>query len=194
MTCIVGLTHEGSVFIGGDSLATAGYRRTIRTDEKVFLNGPMLIGICGSARMKDLLQYSLVVPDHDPRTPVEKWMATTFINKVRECFKDGGFAEKWHDAEYGGTFMVGYQGRLFTVYADYQIEASTESFSAIGSGRDLALGAMFVLDGVESSEPADKIKIALAAAEQFNAAVCRPFVVKELCANTARPETLDGNT
>lgn len=37
MTCIVGLKHENSVWIGGDSAGVAGLSVTIRKDPKVFV-------------------------------------------------------------------------------------------------------------------------------------------------------------
>ena len=39
MTCIVGLVHEGVVYIGGDSAGVGGMSLTVRADEKVFQNG-----------------------------------------------------------------------------------------------------------------------------------------------------------
>ena len=36
MTCIVGLVHEGVTYIGGDSLGSNGYSKTVRKDKKVF--------------------------------------------------------------------------------------------------------------------------------------------------------------
>ena len=49
MTCIVGLVHEGVVYIGGDSAGVGGMSLTVRADEKVFRNGEFLMAL-GSRR------------------------------------------------------------------------------------------------------------------------------------------------
>ena len=45
MTCIVGLVHEGVVYIGGDSAGVAGLSLTVRADEKVFRNSDFFDGL-----------------------------------------------------------------------------------------------------------------------------------------------------
>jgi ATP-dependent protease HslVU (ClpYQ) peptidase subunit len=67
MTCIVGMVENGKVYIGGDSAGVSGFDYHIREDQKVFQNGDMIFGFTSSFRMGQLLQYSLKIPDHDPR-------------------------------------------------------------------------------------------------------------------------------
>ena len=44
MTCIVGLVHEGVVYIGGDSAGVGGMSLTVRADEKVLNSqGPLSV-------------------------------------------------------------------------------------------------------------------------------------------------------
>ena len=64
MTCIVGLVHEGTVFIGGDSAGVAGLSLVVRADEKVFRNGDFLMDFTTSFRMGQLLRYN---PDSPPK-------------------------------------------------------------------------------------------------------------------------------
>lgn len=145
-----------------------------RADSKVFRNGPFIMGFTASFRMGQLLRYSLVVPDHDPRVEVEKYMATSFINAVRQCLKDGGYAEKNNEVESGGTFLVGYKGRLFEIEDDYQVGESLNGFAAVGCGFAYALGSLHSTDGMK---PEDRIRKALVTAEHFNAGVRGPFVI-----------------
>jgi ATP-dependent protease HslVU (ClpYQ) peptidase subunit len=188
MTCIAGIAEKGSVWIGGDSLSTCGLSAVVRASPKVFSVGDDLIfGCCGSPRMCQLLEHSFRPPDHDPRTPVIKHMVTAFVDAVRSCFKDGGHARREYEEEFFcDSFLCGYKGRLFTFYADYQISESVDGpdngtkIAAIGSGADLALGALAVLD--VKLPPEERLVRALAAAEQYNAGVRRPFVVEELAA------------
>ncbi|HEV2125915.1 MAG TPA: hypothetical protein VGW38_24420, partial [Chloroflexota bacterium] len=144
MTCVVGLVHRGTVYIGADSAGVAGWDLTVRADQKVFHNGPFLFGFTTSFRMGQLLRYSLVPPQHDPTVEVERYLATAFMDAVRACLKDGGFASKQNEQESGGNFLIGYQGQLFEIGSDYQVGRPVDEFAAVGCGAQIALGAMAV--------------------------------------------------
>jgi hypothetical protein len=165
MTCIDGLA------------GVAGYELSVRADAKVFRNGPMLFGFTSSFRMGQLLRYALTVPDHDPRVDIDKFMATTFINAVRACLKENGFAERRNEAESGGQFLVGYRSRLFYVGDDYQVGEAADGFNAVGCGHDIAKGALAVTAHLAGR---DRVLAALGAAERYSAGVRAPFLVDAL--------------
>ena len=173
MTCIVGLVHEAVVYIGGDSAGVAGLSLVVRADEKVFRNGDFLMGFTTSFRMGQLLRYKLYPPRRHPDDRVVKYMVVDFIDAVRECLKAGGYASKEKETEQGGTFLVGYSGHLFTVDSDYQVGIPEDGFAAVGSGEDIARGALFATQG--QATPRDRVLTALRAAERFNAGVRGPF-------------------
>lgn len=178
MTCIVGLVDKGRVYIGGDSAgSSSNWQITVRSDPKVFRNGDFLMGFTSSFRMGQLLAHSLKPPRRNPDDDVFSFMVTGFIDAVRSCLKEGGFAEKNNEAERGGTFIVGYSGRLFQIHGDYQVSESSVNFDACGCGAEVALGAMAATEG---QKPEARIKIALAAAEQFSAGVRGPFHVESI--------------
>ena len=173
MTCIVGLVHEGVVYIGGDSAGVGGMSLTVRADEKVFRNGEFLMGFTTSFRMGQLLRYSLKPPRRHPADDINQYMVVDFIDAVRECLKAGGYASKEKETEQGGTFLVGYSGHLFTVDSDYQVGIPEDGFAAVGSGQDIALGALFATQG--QATPRDRVLTALRSAERFNTGVRGPF-------------------
>ena len=74
MTCIVGLVHEGVVYIGGDSAGVARLSLTVRADEKVFRNSDFLMGFTTSFRMGQLLRYSLKPPRRHPADDINQYM------------------------------------------------------------------------------------------------------------------------
>ncbi|GIG89802.1 Ntn hydrolase family protein [Plantactinospora endophytica] len=176
MTAIVGLVHDGVVYIGGDSAGVSGYSMTVRADAKVFRIGPYVFGFTTSFRMGQLIRYALVAPT--PAGNLDRFMATTFVNAVRECLKEGGWAKRDNDREEGGTFLVGVRGRLFTVEDDYQVGASADGYAAVGCGSEIALGALFATART-SMPPKQRVTIALEAAERFSAGVRGPFLVKK---------------
>lgn len=176
MTCIAALVHEGKVYMAADSAGVAGYSLTRRADEKVFRNGPFVMGFTSSFRMGQLLRYSFKPPRRHPDDDIMKFMVNDFVDGVRKCLKDGGFATTKDEAEIAGTFLVGYQGQLFKIEGDYQVGRSLEKFAACGCGEDLALGALHATRNAEL-HPAIRLKRALSAAAAFSAGVAAPFMV-----------------
>jgi hypothetical protein len=177
MTAIAGIAQNGAVHIGGDSAGVDGLSLAVRADTKVFRKGPYLFGFTTSFRMGQLIRYSMDVPR--PKGGLEDFMATGFIEALRDCLKTGGWARKEHDREEGGTFLVGVRGRLFAVYDDYQVAQAADGFAAVGCGDDVALGALYATANTGIG-PRKRIKLALRAAERFNAAVRGPFVCLSL--------------
>lgn len=173
MTCIIGLVDDGNVYIGGDSAGVSGLSISIRADEKVFTNGPFVMGFTTSFRMGQLLRYKFNPPEQTVNQTDMEYLVTSFIDAVRKCFKDNGFGKE--DA--GGTFLLGYKGKLYNINTDFQVGIPADGFDAVGSGDDLALGAMYVSDGLD---PVKRITKALEAASYFNAGVAAPFRVVKL--------------
>jgi ATP-dependent protease HslVU (ClpYQ) peptidase subunit len=173
MTAIVGLVESGSVYIGGDSAGVAGMSLTVRADAKVFRKKGYLFGFTTSFRMGQLIRYSLKVPK--VKGNLDAFMATTFIDALRDCLKAGGWALKENDREEGGTFLVGVQGRLFAVHSDYQVARAADGFAAVGCGDQIALGALLATADAGLS-PRRRVLRALAAAERFSAGVRGPFI------------------
>jgi len=173
MTCIVAITHNSKVLMGADSAGVAGQSLTIRRDTKVFEKANMLIGCTTSFRMIQLLRFSLVVPKRHPDVDVYEYMCTDFIDAVRNTFRSGGFLTKEHEAEWGGQFLVGYEGRLFFVDTDYQVGECYDGFNACGSGAEIAKGSLF--ESAANPKPRDRLEAALTAAAHFCAGVRAPF-------------------
>lgn len=172
MTCIVGVAEGESVMIGGDSAGVSGWDLTVRADTKVFRVGPYVMGFTTSFRMGQLLRYSFRPPEPDA-WDVDAFMATAFVNEVRQCLKDGGYARAKDGGEHGGTFLVGYKGLLYAIEDDYQIARSQDGYMAVGSGRDYALGSLHSTGG----PPHVRVQRALEAAAHHCAAVAAPFTI-----------------
>jgi ATP-dependent protease HslVU (ClpYQ) peptidase subunit len=175
LTCIVGLLDKGDVYIGGDSAGVAGLSISIRADEKVFGNGPFLMGFTTSFRMGQLLRYKFDPPAQTVGQEDMQYMVTSFIDAARQCFSRNGFGDK--DATTGGSFLVGYKGALYSIESDYQVGIPATPFDAVGCGSDLALGAMFATKGMK---PEERVRTALEAAAAFSAGVSGPFKIMKL--------------
>lgn len=178
MTCIVGIVDKKNrkVIMGGDSAASAGTSLTIRKDPKIFKNKDFIIGCTSSYRMIQLLRFSFNPPEIKSKD-IYEYMCTDFINAVRECFKVGGYLQKYTEGdEKGGVFMVGYKNRLFKIESDFQVGESLSGIDSVGCGQDIALGSLFAL-AKQSISNENKVLKALEAAEFFTNGVQRPFIV-----------------
>lgn len=176
MTCIVAFAHKGKVWMGGDSAGVAGYSLQQRSDEKVFRNGPYLMGFTSSFRMGQLLRYRFQPPRRHPDDDLTQFMSTEFVDAVRECLKKYGYATNKSGEEIGGTFLVVVEGEIFRIEEDFQVGKSIANFNACGCGQDIALGAMLAM--CETKLDAEEIvKRALICAETFSAGVRGPFTI-----------------
>lgn len=155
--------------MGGDSAATDSDTIVTVTNPKVFKNGPFLIGYCNSFRMGQLLQYKFIPPKQGEEPDIS-YIVTSFTDTVKKCLEDNSFDEK----EEGINFLIGYKGNLYIMEPSFQILVSTNNFNAIGSGSDLALGALYA---TSKQKPRKRIQIALEAASKFNNRVAPPFIV-----------------
>lgn len=177
MTCIVAIKDGNTIHMGADSAGTGGdYSQRTRNDSKICHVGPFMFGFTTSFRMGQLLAHSFQAPDRDPRIAVDKFMCTSFVDALRKCLKDGGFATKESEAEVGGQFLVAYEGRIFQVYSDYQVAESALPYEAVGCGTDIAMGSLYTSYKNYSTLGVKHIELALQAAEEFSAGVRGPFV------------------
>lgn len=176
MTCIIGFTTGNEVYIGGDSAGTQDTDIRIRADEKVFKRDGMVFGFTSSYRMGQILRYSFQVPDHDPRKSDFEYLCTDFIDALMKCYKEKNFARLEDNVMEGGVFLLGYNGKLYQVEADFQVGEVVDSFDAVGCGSEYALGVLkATFDENISAE--EYIENALYISAYFSGAVCEPFTV-----------------
>jgi len=172
MTCIVGVKYNNHVYFGGDSAGVSGLDVRVRADEKVFANGPMIFGFTSSFRMGQLLRYQTGSTHSRHDQDDYEFMCTTFINAVRKCLKEGGYSEILNSKESGGTFLVGYNSNIYTIFDDFQVAKSSDDFTSVGCGQSYALGS---LKATQKMQPRKRLQTALETAAYFSGGVIPPF-------------------
>ena len=177
MTCIVGWTEKGNVWIGGDSAGVAGYSLRSRADEKVFKKGEFVFGFTSSFRMGQLIRYQLVIPKPEEGQNEDDYLHVKFLDSVIECFKDNRYATLKDGEITGGTFLFGYRGKLYQVENDFQIAKTRYCFDAVGCGAEIALGCLYGLSH-QTLTPRKRVEKALKAAQEFSAGVREPFHIE----------------
>lgn len=178
MTCIIGLAHEGKVYIGADSMSAAGWNQRQTKLRKVFRVGEFLIGYTSSFRMGQILQYHLEVRPQEENEPDERYMVVAFVEAVRDCLKAKGYSKVDNNIETGGFFVVGYKGEVYHINDDYQVNHYVDGLVTEGCGAPFALAAMVAL-AEYIPDPRERLLSALKITEQLSNGVIGPFVVEE---------------
>ena len=176
MTCIVGLVVGDDVYIGADAISSNGITKHSITTPKVFRCGEFAIGYTTSFRMGQLIQFHLPVRPQPAGQDDFAYMVTEVAEAVRVLLKDRGFAEVNSNRERGGQFLIGYRGKLYEIHSDYAVFAHEELW-AVGSGEEVALGAMAALVDMK---PRKRIKRALEIAAHYVPTVQGPFTILQL--------------
>lgn len=192
MTCIVGIEHDGNVWIGGDALAMDSNDGDVTTlaHPKIFmlpggLPGGFVVGHTGGIRGQQALRYGIdwnavlgapmwserVIPDDR----VMHFLCTAFVSAVIKAYRDFGVAVTRDGQEKGEPFLLGFQGKLYEVEDEFAVIRHVRPYAVVGCGRKYALGALAVLD---DQVPVEKrIRMALQAAATHNAGVAGPFTI-----------------
>src|SRR6478736_2859308 len=160
MTTIVVVRKAGSAVIAADSLTTFGTTRLApsydRAPHKVAIYRDSFIGVAGSAAhqlvLENLLERNPVLELHGKSAIYESF------RKLHPALKDEAFLnpKEEDDDPYESsqmTVMIANPSGIFAVYSMREV-FEFDRFWAIGSGRDFALGAMFVLYGKGKSAAA----------------------------------------
>lgn len=171
MTAIVGLRHNGAVFIGGDSAAIADADVEVRRNSKVFRNGDYLFGFSGSFRVGQVLQYGTRLKPLAAGAD----LVGHLVKHLTEELKQIVGKETLHE------IVVAHSGRLFKIDAEYAVAEYSDHVAA-GGGEHYALGSLADKNG----EPIQRVLRALAAAQANCAGVRPPFHVKVASATQSK--------
>lgn len=180
MTCIVAIAQNGIVYMASDHAASDDKTGWIlaRKEPKVFKVGQYGVAFTDSFRMGQILQYSWNPPKYTPtktNSGLDKFMRTKFIDSVKQAFKDNGYGSigSSSDEDTGGIFIVGLEGRIFTIDEDFHVGENVVNYMAEGSGGQIALGALYATKNQKN--PRLRLKAALEAASEFNMSVSAPY-------------------
>lgn len=174
MTCICGLEGNGKVWIGGDSAGSTDYSIATFSEPKVWLDGEFAYGYCDDGRYGSVLRWGFN-PPKPPKTQIEKYFAMRFVPALREAFKSDLDAQPSEAGKYPQIeFLMGLRGRLYCFGSNWEVMRCRDGFYAVGSGADLAMGAMY---GSADKKPRERIQVALEAASRYTPFVRPPYTI-----------------
>lgn len=187
MTCIVAIKHEGAVYIGSDAGAVdpSNYSMHVQDDPKSFkLSGEveMIIGYSGSWRAGQLIRYSLTLPEHSPKKTDMAYIVTDVVDALMELLRSNNTLKKENEKEEtDADIVIGYRGEIYVVDGNFAVMKPMNGYVAIGSGGDIALGALYASGLTQKKmSPKERLKLALEASATFTAGIMPPFNFVEL--------------
>lgn len=176
MTCIVGLVHGESVWMGADACAGSIYSASAIVSPKVFKRGPLLWGYTTSFRFGQIIEHALDVPARTTQTTDDAYIFDC-MEALRVVLADRGYRnEHGGEASPGGEALLGYNGCLYNVQADFSFIRRARGYDACGCGVDYALGSLHTTKD-QCIEPIAKVLVALEAAEAHSPGVTGPWTV-----------------
>ena len=179
MTAIVGLVENGRVWIGADSASVESDRLVCYPVkcEKVFIKGQFIYGFSQSFRSGQVLRYSFIPPKHPKQMDTTEYLSTLFVDRLRKTYEKAGYGGKDEEGELGGHFVLGYNGKLFTMQDDYNVSESVDNYTAVGCADLACFGSLYSTEG---KFPEERIRMALDAAKHFSGGVKEPFIIKSI--------------
>lgn len=180
-TCIVGIKDKGGVYIGADSCGSDNWFRQPREDRKLFRIGDdILVGSCGSFRVRDVLAYHVTAPERPKDIDGREYVVRLLIPEIRRALNDAGALAYAQDRteSIDGAFLLAYDGALYCVEEDLQVGVTAGGIATTGSGYEYALGSLFSSKHIKDAKK--RIRLALEAAAHFAPSVGPPFHIEKL--------------
>jgi ATP-dependent protease HslVU (ClpYQ) peptidase subunit len=149
MTTLVAIQGDGWSVMGCDSrLSDESGRFQVSKTPKIVDNNGILIAGSGSSRTANVLHYGYVQPKPTVKEDLNAFMSRKFIPEMRKQFIDAGIdmKEDGDIAQNEGGFLISVKGQIFSIAEDYSWDTDIRNVYVMGSGGDIALGAMAALD------------------------------------------------
>lgn len=182
MTCIVAFRHKDHFYMGADSIGANSYHeKHTRKDPKIFQREGFLIGFTSSFRMGQILMSSSFQPPKQRKGQTDfDYMISSFVDSVRDVFRESGFLTKDSDGEdQGGQFLICYKESVYKVHSNFQVAEHVDGFYAAGCGESFALASLYSTRD-QGLKPKKRIRLALETASHFSCGVAPPYVIKKM--------------
>jgi len=147
--------------MGSDKMACSENRKVLIKDPKMFYafwNGQpeFLVGCSGNLRVLNLLKYNSDIISDDPLTEDPYFNIVNYlIPKYREVLEENGSHMEYDNgqSEMDSMLIICHKGKIFTVDFNFGISETFDNFESVGSGEEVAIGAIEVLTKDKSLTP-----------------------------------------
>lgn len=180
MTCIVGINTGSKIIIAGDRMASNGFTKMQLNCAKIFKKDNFIFGVCGSPRVAQLLQYKLSIPKRFIDQSIEDYIYTSFTDSVIQVLSDNNALKIENGLKtFHGSFLFGFENKLYEVEGNFQALEDSRGFNAIGSGCYHAMASLYSTKDLNIPED-DRLKKAIVCASEFVSSVDSMVDIVEL--------------
>ncbi len=163
MTAVAGIAHRGRVWLLADTSVSDGEALSNSALPKVRRVGGYVYGVSGDCRACDVaVRWAL--PRWDGEPPRE-WVVDALAPVVRQRLRDCG--ERGAELE----LLLGVGGVLLSLDSSLAVTVWPDGYGAIGSGAQVALGALFATRSWPGR--VSRLRVAIQAAERHCSASVR---------------------
>ena len=168
MTVLVGVAHEGKVYIGADrGMSEKGFLGSI-INHKIKRVGSMIVGYSGSQGTGQLAHHATYNMTPMFENDLEAWLRLEFASAIQQVAEQ--FKLDINNDDNAASFLVGSQGRIFEVTtADWSVSEYREI--ATGSGYQYAFGYLYATKG---EDPKTRVRGAVSAAIAYSPECAKP--------------------
>jgi ATP-dependent protease HslVU (ClpYQ) peptidase subunit len=154
MTCIVAISDNGKVYMGGDRGHSDSHTLVSSTQPKIFDVGSYLIGYAGNSGIGQAVIYNFEYPAVGKTHNIDRHMLKVFIPALRLFFKENDIKIP-EDDENNAGFIVGVKGRVYEIdISDFQCIEYEEV--SIGSGSSYAYGSLYTSIDLPAKDRVEK--------------------------------------
>jgi len=134
------------VVLAADTQVTSGYTKYPGIEKVFHVSPEVIIGCAGRVRVLNVLRHGLKVPkwnDKATQDP-ERWVVTKLVPAMQKSLSEAkALGEKagWNDNE--GRFIIVVPNFMCAIGPDFGVDQTEDEYIVIGSGDDVALGALY---------------------------------------------------
>ena len=169
--------------MGGDSASVSGDIHVPRAEAKVLRKDGSVFGFSGTWRFVQIVTHSWKLPPRPTGRSLERYALRQIVPGLQDVLVEAGFLHVEDGVQTipeRSAFMFGSGGELVAVYADFQVAnrgESDPSYAALGSGWEVALGALYKRWPPRKGQEKAVLRLSLAAAEHHVTTVQKPFSI-----------------
>ena len=183
MSIVIGLiTHDGRTLVASDQLVSEDYVARVGTQHKAFhktvkdandrAQFEMIFGVVGAPACISTYTYSFVPPAYTACVTdtylLDEYVYGSLIPAIAQTEKVR--ASQWGLEGAGFGLLFAAKGHIWSVDNYFNAVRFDKGFDCIGSGKDLALGALYALETTRKGKlTADDLKIAITTAIELDA-------------------------
>lgn len=148
MSCVIGLVTKDGVLLASDSAASDGNILIGSAIPKVFVidgnkntHQPIGFGITGVLQALPALRFGLKMPVQPREMPSDHYVINDLGLAIRNAMHESGAYDSIQ-AGGGCDVLLAYGGNLYFADSNGTIVRPSRGYDAVGSGREVALGAL----------------------------------------------------